>query len=373
MFLQMGVCQDSAPRCLLGLLREGAWLQQGSLGIAQKAMPMHMRSKKRRLSNLPTIVEADAEDLEADSGAGLATSALVAPKPQPLPSGLAGQFDSQSLISSSVWADSVSMRLKEAGDAERQALLFWLCTVFPSLAFTEHGSSVAEVACKVAEGVERSMIAGKLKGHVTALCVSPYGHQVLTTFIETMPVSALGFVLSELVGKEGDMARHEFGYRVLEALIRHCSEQQIVGLANNIILETVELSRHRHGNFVVQHLLEYGVPECRSSIIRRMQSEIAPLAMDRVASHVVHKAHDHAGIQDQCLIAKALTQAASPASLADVAGSRCGSAILIEMASIDACAPEIRLRLAGMLPHLVQSKFGRRVLHHFRLMPVVDA
>merc|ERR1711907_504264 len=156
-------------------------------------------------------------------------------------------------------------------------------------------------------------------------------------------------------------------------MIMHCSESQMAGLAQEIALATVELSRHAHGNFVVQHLLEYGTEACRCEILRRLMPEMSLLAIDRTASHVVEKAIEFSEIQEQCLIAMALLQAPKPISIVDVACSRCGSSILAELAENDACATQLRLQLGMALPRLVQSKFGRRVLDRFELMPLVWA
>jgi len=94
------------------------------------------------------------------------------------------------------------------------------------------------------------------------------------------------------------------------------------------------------------------------------------LAMERTAHHVVQKAFDFAGVQEQYLIAMALLQAARPISIIDIACSRCGSSMLAELAGNHACAEQIRPRLEPALPRLLQSKFGRRVAAQFSLLPL---
>jgi hypothetical protein len=271
-----------------------------------------------------------------------------------------------SIASNAGWADAVAARLKDACCSDRAPLLAWLCEGLPALAFTELGSGVVQLACRVAAGIERNVLTSKFQGSILDLCASPHGYQVLTTLVETMPVSAITFIARELTGKGGEIARSRFGYRVLEAMIMHCSESQMAGLIDEIIADTVQLSRHTYGNCVVQHLLEYGTDSCQSSIVRHMMPEMCSLAMDRTASHVVQKALDFSEVR-QCSIAMAMVQADNPISLADVACSRCGSSVLAELAQSASCAEDLRLELGKALPRLSRCKFGRRVVAKFDL------
>lgn len=214
-------------------------------------------------------------------------------------------------------------------------------------------------------GSDRSMLVSQLEGSVIDLCMSPHGHQVLASVVETMPVSALGFVAAEMEGRGAMTARHRFGSRVLEVMIMHCLEAQMTELAKEIVFETVELSRDPHGNRVIQHLLEHGTGECRSEIIRRLQPDMPSLAADRTATRVVAKAFDFSNEQEQRLLAMSFLQPSS--RVADVACSRCGSSVLAQIANLGYCRAEFRVKLARDSRRLTPSKFGRRVLHSFDL------
>jgi len=334
-----------------------------------------LQQKKRRLAKLlprmPTIAEAE-EDKEC---ALLASSVVVAAPPwqpgQLLPSGLPENLtDPMTLASSPQCAEAFAARLKTACENDRRVLLSWLSTVFPSLALSEVGSHVVQVACKVASGIQRTMLVSKLKGTQTVLdlCMSPHGCEVLTTLVESMPVSAIGFVPQALTGRGGQIARHRFGFRVLEALTMHCSVPQMAALAQELMLEAAALSRHAYGHRVIQHLLEYGTQACQSCIIQNLMPEMPLLAMDRTATRVVEKALDHVGVKELHLIAMALLQSARPASLVDVACSRGGSSIIVELANREVFVSEFRMHLAKEEPRLAQSKFGRRVIDHSAIL-----
>lgn len=348
-----------------GLCQKGLG-QHGSLGIAKREKRPEMH-KKRKLY-LPTIFETNCEQLREDA----APLAAAAPqlqsqlRPRGLPELLK---EPQDLAWVPLWAETVETLLKEACKADRHALLCWLCPALPFLAFSEVGSSVVQVACRVATGTDRTMLTRKFQGHVVDLCVSPHGHQALTTLVETMPICMLGFVIHELTGKAAEIARNRFGYRVLESMARHCSEEQMIGLAHEIVQETVELSRHSYGNFVVQHMLEYGTRVCQCDIIRQMLPGLPLLAIDRTGSNVVQKALDNSSLYEQRVLAAALAKATGPISLVVIASSRCGSLLLAEMANSDVCTEELRPHLVEVLPRLSGSKYGRRVADLFGLMP----
>jgi len=364
--LSIGANQGPGRSQLVNFLKHGPAPSQFS----------QLQQKKRKLAKqwprMPTIVEAE-EEKECASLASFGVVASPPLQPPLLPSGLPDNLtDPMALASNAQCADAFAARLKCACQNDRCVLLSWLGGVFPSLALSEVGSHVVQVACKVASGAQRMVLISKLQGYIVDLCMSPHGCEVLTTLVESMPVSAIGFVPHELTGSGGLIARNRFGFRVLEAMTMHCSETQMADLEMEIALATVHLSRHTYGNFVVQHLLEYGTQACRSDIIQRLLPDMPLLAMDRTASHVVEKAIDHANDRQLRLILLALLEAAKPVSLVDVACSRCGSAIIAEIAKREVFAMEFRLRLAEAQPRLLQSKFGRRAVCDFALPEVLS-
>jgi len=359
MLSQTGACRGERQSSLLGIVRQGP---------PRPAQFGQLQNKKRRLAQqlprLPTIVEVEEED------DGVPPPAQSPPLPSGLPESLTDPFG---LASDASWAEAFAMRLKTASKTERTVLLAWLSMAFAPLACSEVGSDVVQVACKVASGAQRILLISKLQGSIADLCTSPHGYQVVLTLVETMPVSAIGFIAEELTGRAGEIARNRFGYRVLEAMTMHCSGEQLADLAKELVLDSVELSRHVFGNFVIQHLLEYGSQACQSAIVQRLIPEIPMLAMDRTASHVVERALEHVNVPDQFSIAMTLLQAHKPVSIVDIACSRCGSCILIELARCEIFSAQLHFQLARNLPRLSQSKFGRRVIGHVAMPLPINA
>merc|ERR1712039_80096 len=84
-----------------------------------------------------------------------------------------------------------------------------------------------------------------------------------------------------------------------------------------------------------------------------------------VASRVVQKAIECLGKTNHRKIAHALLQPCRQACLADVACSRCGSSLLIQLATANVCTEELRPQLLCSVSRLGKSKYGLKVLSAF--------
>jgi len=347
------------------------------LGVARsecKVQPVQMGSWKKRL---PTIVEADAEELEEVGVQAPTSPTSTESSPTSTPSlALAGLpeslTDPLSIISNTDNAAVVVERLKDGSKTDRRQLFTWLLKALPILSVFEGGSKVVQVALEVATGSDRIVIAHEFHGSVLNLCTSPYGHEVLVTLVQTMPVSSIGFVASEIEGRGKEIACDRYGSSVLEAMTMHCSQVQMAKLAAELANEAVDLSRHSRGSAVVQSLLEYASPECRVAIAQRLIPKAAKLAKHATASRVVEKAFRHCDDEQQQAIASSLLQAHAPQSLVDVACSRRGSSILEEISRSSIDTTEFCSQFAKSLPRLRKAKFGRRVMQHFGLTSLIQ-
>merc|ERR1711957_986134 len=97
-----------------------------------------------------------------------------------------------------------------------------------------------------------------------------------------------------MLGQISFVARHRYGCRILERLIEHCDEnRQLSSLLRELESQAESLSRHPFANFVIQHLLEHGSPDCRARIVQSLLPYLPMLAVHRTASHVVQRTLDY--------------------------------------------------------------------------------
>lgn len=253
-------------------------------------------------------------------------------------------------------SNNVCQALNSGGSAVCLSIIRWLVQPMPE----EHGSAVCKLSlsqwgCRVVQAAlqmaggrdgSRDMLVNELKPFVVNLYESQHGNHVLSKVVQIMPASSLEFLISALKKKGTlEVAKHRFGCRIMERLIEHCdmlldkSDQNqtakdptgMSGMISEIVQNSRDLSRHKFGNFVVQHLAEFGSPDVRSAIANRLVEGVSDLAMHRSASHVVQRALEHSEQDIIVKILEQLTTSAKP-SLVQVACNRYGSFVVEQIA-----------------------------------------
>merc|ERR1740123_724110 len=118
----------------------------------------------------------------------------------------------------------------------------------------------------------------ELRGHVAKALRCPNANHVLQKCIATVNSEYLQFIIDELLGRSGlvtQAARHRYGCRIVQQLLKKCSHEQVQGIAGLLLEDATMLSCHSFGNFVMQHLLEYGTEDQRLCLIRTLECDVA--------------------------------------------------------------------------------------------------
>jgi len=148
----------------------------------------------------------------------------------------------------------------------------------------------------------RILLAMELSGHILEALQCPHANHVLRKFITTMAPPSIQFLIDELVheGEEAiaETAKHRYGCRILEALIKTCEMHQLSGMVEHLLPHVVALSTRMYGNFVVQRLLEHGSDAQRFHICQALRTDVATIASNFYGSIVVgaalkHGTHEH--------------------------------------------------------------------------------
>jgi len=72
--------------------------------------------------------------------------------------------------------------------------------------------------------------------------------------------------------------------------VEYCPSEQTAALFDEVLREAPALCRHRFGNFVLQHLLEFGTPHQQRCVVDTLEPEVEELSKHPLASHVVQNA-----------------------------------------------------------------------------------
>jgi len=278
-------------------------------------------------------------------------------------------------MQSAALSDLVAEQLESCDRARLGVILNWLKRAALELALSACGCRVVQKAFEVAGGDDRAALVDQFRGHAVKMVESPHGNHVLQKCIETLPTNSVQFVVDELAGYRGGwaaLARHRFGCRVAERLIEQFPGEMIDMLMTAVIADTHTLCCHPFGNYVVQHVLEYGSKEKRAQVVAGLiQDDVVSLAQHRVANNVVEKVVELCGPEEQQTLAKAIL--AANGGLLAMGCSRYGSHTarrLFEVLTGALHAEAVR-QLQDSIGRLRSSKYGRALAQ--RLQVAVSA
>mmetsp|Transcript_33274 Transcript_33274/g.72620 ORF Transcript_33274/g.72620 Transcript_33274/m.72620 type:complete len:377 (+) Transcript_33274:85-1215(+) len=213
---------------------------------------------------------------------------------------------------------------------------------------------------------ERAAIAAELKGHVWEALRCPHGNFVVQKIITTMPAQASQYIIDELMrkgpGAGSQAAKHRFGCRIIERLLEKSTQEQVHDLVEDIIAESIVLSTHPYGNYVMQHVLEHGSLEQRGSITKLLADNASAVGKDGYACAVAAKALSHSQDKDKQMLALAMYDV--PGLLESMARTRHGhiATKLVYQELPDQQRDALRRELTADSGGLRSSRYGRIVV-----------
>jgi len=226
---------------------------------------------------------------------------------------------------------------------------------------------------RVQEAVEEASEEGRIalleefRGHGVKAMRDPHANHVLQQCVRLVEPMALQFLVDELLEREGlaaNVARHRYGGRVVQQLLKRCGAEQVSELAEVLMQEATNLACHSFGNFSVQNLLTSGTQEQRRRVARAIAKDAGSLCRSRAGDGVVAVAMEHAEPEDRLLIAHAIL--AEPGTLVELAQGRHGHGAALRLLQVlDAHESlQAHMILAEAIGTLRASRYGRIVARH---------
>jgi len=155
---------------------------------------------------------------------------------------------------------------------------------------------------KAKNNEERSELASELRDHVWEAMKCPNANYVLQKCIITLGSQQSQFIIDELMcqGPEAvvHIAEHRFGCRIVLRLLEHCTTAQVRPLVDILLRSVESLCMHAFGNYVVQHLFDYGTRDqtryCYSVLSQRARemgqnSHACAVLTKALACHADHQ------------------------------------------------------------------------------------
>merc|ERR1712224_1186749 len=98
-----------------------------------------------------------------------------------------------------------------------------------------------------------------------------------------------------------ELAKHKFGCRFLCRLLEHHPQKEDGGQQSTLFAEVTkeagDLCRHTYRNYVMEHILEYGLPQQRKAVADALCEGTYEHAKNRNGSRIVEKA-----LEPNCLL-----------------------------------------------------------------------
>lgn len=172
------------------------------------------------------------------------------------------------------------------------------------------GCHQVQTALDNATDDEQAAIANQLRGRVWDALQCRNANHVLQKCIATMRPQPLQFIIDEIMspgpGSGAHAAQHRFGCRVVERLLEHCRPDQVKPLVDDILTNGPMLCMDPYGNYVVQHLLEYGTAHYKHSMSMIVAKQIASMPGDYHCCAVVSAALCHSLPDDKVVVSRAV-------------------------------------------------------------------
>jgi pumilio RNA-binding family len=100
----------------------------------------------------------------------------------------------------------------------------------------------------------------------------------------------IDFVIDDVLVNTLSLSCHPYGCRVLQRILEHCNEQKKTAVLDELLNCHKRLLDDQYGNYVIQHVLQFGRDEDRDSILQIIvENGLLDLSRQKFASNVVEK------------------------------------------------------------------------------------
>ncbi|KAL0266069.1 UNVERIFIED_CONTAM: hypothetical protein PYX00_011786 [Menopon gallinae] len=130
-------------------------------------------------------------------------------------------------------------------------------------------------------------IHSEFEGHVIDMVRDQNGNHVIQKCIESF--KDIRFILKDFEENACEMAKHKYGCRAIQRLFENCGEDECSVIINRILSGVEEMIFDQYGNYVIQHILEFGRKDFKDSIFRIVIKDVYNISVHKFASNVMEK------------------------------------------------------------------------------------
>lgn len=168
------------------------------------------------------------------------------------------------------------------------------------LSLKMYGCRVVQTALETLDDQTVMRLIDEFKGEVVSCIHDQNGNHVIQKCVEVLSVKEkqgceaaserMEFILNEVLESTRDISCHPYGCRVLQRILEHCEISQRSRALEEISSCHRDLLDDQYGNYVVQHVLQFGRESDRESILGLViKGGLLTLSRQKFASNVVEK------------------------------------------------------------------------------------
>jgi len=136
---------------------------------------------------------------------------------------------------------------------------------------------------------QQAAMVEELKSHVLDCVRDQNGNHVIQVVVKHVPVEYTEFVVNAFIGQIQHLATHPYGCRVVQRLLDHCVEPGKSQILKELHACASTLISDQYGNYVAQHVIEFGSAEDKARMIALVRQHLIPYSKQKFASNVVER------------------------------------------------------------------------------------
>ena len=110
-------------------------------------------------------------------------------------------------------------------------------------------------------------------------------NHVIQKIVQTVPADHLQCIVNAFVGNVYTFATHPYSCRVLQRILENCGDRMTRSLLEELKGYAQALMQDQYGNYVIQYIIERGLPYDRSGVICQTFGQVLHLSKHKFASN----------------------------------------------------------------------------------------
>lgn len=255
----------------------------------------------------------------------------VIPSMQRLRNDVFGNYVVQKLFDHGTSAMRSKLKLSMMGEVDQLSRHMYGCRVVQKALETVNDSDFIDLLSEFHEDV-LSCIHDQNGNHVIQKVVEVVSSKAKTLQAENgekalQCSSQLNFVLDCVMKNTVSLSCHPYGCRVLQRILEHCVESQKSAALDSIQLCLRTLLDDQYGNYVIQHVLQYGRKSDRDIILEMiLENDLLALSRQKFASNVIEKLLKYGSSEHRNAIVREMLQSVEDKT---VENGRCSVVLLM--------------------------------------------